>query len=332
MNKIRFAIFTDLHLDITPDALEFFKQFKADLDTQETDFVIQLGDLVVARPWLEEYFADPDSFVMPEELAKEKKDFEYHKEYYRRFLEVKKALPDLYNVLGNHDHDRADKEYLMRTLPMPAPYYRFTVKGFDLIVLDSNNYYVDGEFIPYDRQNYMKDKREGKHLDALGKQQLEWLREVLASNNNPALLFAHAPMDTAIYEREEFAAILREARQNGKKIIMCANGHSHIDSFNLVDGVYYWEVNCMTNRFLSRALEPAHYYGEALSAQYRNIRFGCPYDAPLYAYVTVYEDGHVKIEGRKAEYRHPNPDERGFVNNNPKAGGPEIKDREFFVE
>lgn len=332
MNEIKFAVFADLHLGITPTAFDKFKQLYEDLSGRDVDFVIQLGDLVVARPWIEEYYKDPESFVMPEEWAKEAKSLEYHKEYYQQALEVLKALPGMYNVLGNHDHDRADKQYLMKWLSMPNPYYCFTVKGFDLVVLDSNNYYVGDEFIPYDRQNYMKDKREGKHLDALGAEQLEWLRKTLAANNNPALLFAHAPMDTGIYEREEFAAILREARERGKKIIMCANGHSHIDSLNKVDGVYYWEVNCVIYRFLSRALEPVHYYGEELSARYPNIRFGAPYTEPLYAYVTVREDGYVKIEGRVAEYMHPTPEERGFVNNNPKAGGPEIKDREFFAE
>lgn len=332
MKQIRFAVFADLHIDITPIALDYFKQFVKDLATQKTDFVIQLGDPVVARPWIEEYYKDPASFVMPEEWAKESKNLEYHKEYYQHFLEMKNALPDLYSVLGNHDHDRADKQYLMKSLSMPAPYYCFTVNGFDLIALDSNNYYVGDEFIPYDRQNYMKDKREGKKLDALGAEQLEWLRKTLAANDHPAILFAHAPMDTGIAEREEFAAILREAKAAGKKIIMCANGHSHIDSLNVVDGIHYWEVNGMTYRFLSRQLEPAHYFGEELSARYLNIRFGAPYTAPLYAYVTVREDGYVKIEGKTAEYMHPTPEERGFVEHNPKAGGPEIKSHEFYAD
>lgn len=328
MKKVTFAVFSDLHLDITPDALGYCREFIRDLSGRKPDFVIQLGDIYVFRPWIEEYFNDPGGFVMKKEYEA---DFDCHKEYYQRFSEVKKALPELYSVLGNHDHDRADKEYLTGALHIPSPYYDFEVNGFTFIALDTNNYYVDGEFIPYARQNYMRDKRDGKRLDALGRGQLEWLRDRLAAAKGPVTVFSHAPLDTGVCEREELAEIFREATESGTKIVMCVNGHNHIDSLVTLDGIRYWEVNSMTYRFLGRQYPPVYHYGEEMSARYRNIRFGAPYTAPLYAYVTIRGDGYVCIEGREAEYKPPLPSERGFVEHNPKAGGPEILSREFFA-
>ena len=128
MNKVTFVVFSDLHLDIPPTALDYFRIFIEEISGREFDFVVQLGDLYVFRPWIEEYFKNPGAFEMREEYEP---GFEYYKEYYLRFLKVKKALPGLYSVLGNHDHDRADKGYLCRQLGMPAAYYSVECRGFD---------------------------------------------------------------------------------------------------------------------------------------------------------------------------------------------------------
>ncbi len=328
MKKVSFAIFADLHLDITPTALDYFRQFEKELSERKVDFVVELGDIHVFRPWIEEYFRDPEGFITKDEY---KSDFEYHKEYYLRYLEVKKMLPGLVAVLGNHDHDRADKEYLKRMLSVPSPYYSFKSEGFVFIILDTNNYYINGEFIPYDNQNYMRDKREGKLLDALGKVQLAWLERELSAAEGPVVIFSHAALDTDVCEREEFAAILRGARNAGTHIVMCANGHNHIDALCEVDGIKYWEVNSMTYRFTGRRYPPVDRYGEELAGRYKNIRYGAPYTKPLFAFVTISEDGHVKIEGRSAAYIPPYPEEIGFTERSAKTGGPHIDDREFYA-
>lgn len=327
MNKVKFCVFADVHVDHSPLSMEFFEQMMADLSSRPVDFVIALGDIGVVRPWIAEYVKNPAGTVIPEEHLK---NLDYHLEYYARFRRICEALPGLYKVLGNHDHDAATKEEVCRALGLASPYYSFEVNGFHFIVLDTNHYVADGELMPYGRKNYQLDKTPDKHTEALGRPQLQWLRAELARSEGPVVIFSHASLAEQVYEREELAALLRDAGQAGKRIFLCVNGHRHIDRLLKLEDVWYWDVNSMTYRFLGTKW-PCERFSPDVHRQYPRIKYAAHYDRPLYAYVTIAEDGKITVEGRQAAYIKPSPEALGFPDSQTRPSGPYILNRCFYA-
>jgi predicted phosphodiesterase len=97
MNKIKFAVFTDLHYEHIPDGYERMKNFINNIKDEEVDFIIELGD-----------------FCNPKEENK----------FLLNMLD-NMGKPH-YHVIGNHDSDAFPKETVMNFLQMDNTYYSFT--------------------------------------------------------------------------------------------------------------------------------------------------------------------------------------------------------------
>ena len=152
MRKVKFGVFTDLHVDIMHDTKARLQVFLDTCREENVDFIIQLGDFcypddnrkVVCKP---EH--------MPVNIANAVKLPTYAD---------KPAIMDMYNnfekpsyhVLGNHDCDMCSKaEQLQFMNAKNGSYYSFDQGGFHFVVLDTN--YVktdDGEFFAYENANY----------------------------------------------------------------------------------------------------------------------------------------------------------------------------------
>ena len=119
MNKVKFAVFTDLHYDHIYDGEERIEQFVASVKDRQLDFVIQLGD-----------FAYP----IPEN---------------QKLIDKLKTLGvPFYGVIGNHDTDRYAKEDVLRFLGLENSYYAFCMGNIKFIVLDTC-FVKTEQFYPY---------------------------------------------------------------------------------------------------------------------------------------------------------------------------------------
>ena len=101
-----------------------------------------------------------------------------------------------YHVIGNHDCDLCSKEQILAYYGADyAPYYSFDVGGFHFVVIDNNNYVVDGKEYSYANGNYFDESyREKKPFPYVPKAQLAWLKNDLEKTENPTIVFSHYPL------------------------------------------------------------------------------------------------------------------------------------------
>ncbi|MEI7984514.1 MAG: metallophosphoesterase, partial [Armatimonadota bacterium] len=118
---LKFAVITDLHHGLAPDAMArataFINAVKA---RKNLDCVLQLGDFCYSDAGLQELL--------------------------EKFKEIK--LP-IIHVLGNHDMDRCTKDKAMATIGMKSRFDKFEFGDYTFVVLDLNNIKKNGEVIPY---------------------------------------------------------------------------------------------------------------------------------------------------------------------------------------
>ena len=59
-----------------------------------------------------------------------------------------------------------------------------------------------------------------------------------------------------------------------------------------------------------------------------NLKYTCPYKDPLYAFITIFEDGTIAIKGQTSSWVNPSPNELGYNDGvlNPEQT-PKISDR-----
>ena len=207
-----------------------------------------------------------------------------------------------YHVLGNHDMDFFSKPHMIDLWEMPQRYYSFDRAGYHFVVLDRNNLCTPSGYMPYDTANFYVPSTFRGHADP---HQLEWLRADLKATSLPVIVFVHQGL--GMWDKDHDAAdargaierVLREALdENGRpKVHTCFCGHHHIDRYNQKYGIHFVWVNS------------ASYYW--VGEQYGRMAF---YTNPLFAFVNVYENGIIEIEGKTTTWESPTPEARGYPN------------------
>ncbi len=156
-----------------------------------------------------------------------------------------------YSLIGNHDYGIQDTQALAQILQMPSPYYQFTMKGWRVIVLDTNEIstyaWPDGHPMVAHAYKVMAALRErGKPNGSpwnggVTQTQLDWLRDVLVdakAANQRALVFGHHPVfDDHTHNSltdDEIEKVLIEAGNVAAYIC----GHSHKGRIGTFDGVH----------------------------------------------------------------------------------------------
>jgi len=91
---------------------------------------------------------------------------------------------------------------------------------------------------------------------------------------------------------------------------MCMNGHNHIDGMTVRHGVYFMNVNSISNIWLGDQYSCVRYSDE-IDREYPYIKKTAPYLNPFYAIVTMPDD-RIVIEGTKSEFVGPSPCELGY--------------------
>ena len=242
------------------------------MNSKKADFIIQMGD-----------FCYPDSSSDD-------------------FMKVFNSFNgDKYSVLGNHDKDNGVTwEQTIRYFGMPAPYYSFDKKGFHFIVLNGNE---------------TADSAKG-YPRYVSSEQLNWLNKDLDNTDKKTVVFIHQSLfDThGVIDQDTVRNILssKNLKNGNNKVLVCFNGHSHVDAAIEIDNIWYVSINSMSYHWVGGNYKHKS-YSDNIHKKYPWIEYICPYKDPLYAFVTIDDDGTVTIEGIHSGWEGASPDSLGYT-------------------
>ena len=303
-DTVKFGISTDIHNDIIHDGETRLTKYLADMKAQKVDFMIDLGD-----------------FCHPVNESK-------------TFAEIWKESPlEKYNVLGNHDMDLGTKDDFMRFVGMEKCYYSFDKGDFHFIVLDPNNLYVNGRYIPYANANFYKPSEQRAHVDP---EQLEWLKKDLEQTNKQSLVFSHQSFENkgACQNQDIVRTIFENANKNAgyQKVIAAFSGHDHTDYAREINGIHYVQINSMSYKWVGNKYKYPERFSEEINKKRPNIDKTIPYKDPLFACVTI-GAGKIIVNGVKSSFIKPDPQELGMdLSGRTKPFTAEISDRKLKYE
>lgn len=273
--RVRFGICADVHKDIMHDADSRLATFIDEMNRENVDFIIQLGD-----------------FCFPAE-------------HNRGFLSIwQQFRGPRYPVLGNHDmqgHHTTDDA--VKFLNLPNRYYSFDMNGYHFVVLDANE---RRESPPPSNPNFPS---------YIGHEQLKWLKHDLLATDFPTFLFSHQMLqdDKGLDGREEVQALLREVNEKAgwQQVVAALCGDLHVDYHQQISGIHYLVVNSMSNYWIGEDWQHAR-YNQLIDSHFPWLRYTAPYKDPLYATITVESDGTIVVQGRESEFVGPSPQDLGF--------------------
>ncbi|NPA36371.1 MAG: hypothetical protein GXO47_05930, partial [Chlorobi bacterium] len=243
-----------------------------DMNGRNADFIIQLGD-----------FCYPDSTS-------------------DSFMKVFRSFKgDKYSVLGNHDKDNgANLKQALKYFGMPAPYYSFDKNNFHFIVLNGNE---------------AAQKTSG-YARSVSNKQISWLNKDLDKTDKRTVVFIHQSLfdKHGVINQDTIRKILssKHLKNGEKKVLVCFNGHSHIDAAEKTDGVWYVSVNSMSYHWVGEEFRHKS-YSDKIQKEHPWIEYVCPYKDPVYAFVTIDKDGTITIKGKHSEWKGASPEKLGYT-------------------
>ncbi len=284
--SLRFGISTDIHQDIMHDASLRLHHFVHIAEEENLDFIIDLGD-----------------FCFPK---KENLDF----------LNIWKSTSlKTFNVLGNHDMDVGSKDDFMKFVGMKTRYYSFDRGDFHFIVLDPNNLFIEGKYIPYQDGNFYQPAEQRAYVDP---EQLEWLQKDLEQTPRHSIVFSHQSLENekACQNRERVRAILEEANKKAgfTKVVAAFSGHDHTDYAKEINGIQYIQINSMSNQWVGEKFKCPERFADSINKTRPTLQFTVPYEEPLYAIVTLSKKT-MGIKGVESTFVKPGPEELGIPMN-----------------
>lgn len=263
--RLRFGVIADVHRGLHPKAQERLAPFIEEMNGRKVDFIIQLGDFCQGY------------------AAKKRAEFDGFMNLWNSFN------GPTYHVLGNHDMDACSKTAVMEYWGMEANYYSFDRAGYHFVVLDSNYFKSDGQFVEYENGNYYKYPQGRSYLTP---PQLAWLKRDLAATNSPTIVFSHRGLDPlrGVKDGDAARAILEDANRAAgfQKVVACLCGHYHRDGHEIIHGIPYILINSAVYHWLG--------------GKWKWIE----YADSLYAIVAL-KPGRFEMKGRKSELVAPWP-------------------------
>lgn len=279
---LKFAIVSDLHASAMPDGKERMQAVVEAANTENVDFLIQLGDFIR----LDSASRSLDSIWNKYEGEK-------------------------YHVLGNHDLDAYTKEEFLKGFGVLNRYYSFDKGDFHFIVLDGNNLYDNKEYRHYAKANYLKAKSDMRAF--VDPEQLEWLINDLAATDKKCILFSHQSIDSFMNNGDEVRAVLENANKRAgfKKVVLAFSGHNHSNYTKEINGITYMQINSASYVWVGKPTMTEKRYPKAINEKYRLLRYSITYDKPLYAIVTLTKN-KIDIKGTQAAFLPPTPRDLGL--------------------
>lgn len=209
-------------------------------------------------------------------------DFAYPNQKHQEYADkLNWAHDNVVHVIGNHEFDYGlTRKDCYRAWGIENSYYRRDISGVRFLVLDGNE--------------KGSTTHKGGYPTYVGEKQRKWLEGELEKSQLPIVVLSHQPLAgrIAIDNAKEIQALLSRFKN---KIIICLNGHSHVDSLLQVNGVSYLHINS------------ASYYwvgGKERMAYYKD---------PLFTVMTLDPQlATVTIAAKKSSWNGPSPKEIGY--------------------
>lgn len=225
-------------------------------------------------------------------------DFAYPGSKNRRISEAfSRAHQTALHVIGNHDLDSGHtKQECIDAWGMKGRHYVHDVAGLRILVLDGN-----------DRGS---PAHKGGYPSYVGPEQVEWLGQELAAHPGPFVIVSHQPLagPSSVDNAEEIQALLGAS---SGKVLLCVNGHSHIDHVMRVGRILHLHVNSASYQWVGAAYQHRS-YSEEIHARFPWISHTCPYRDPLFTMLS-FEPGNavIRVEGCESEWVGKSPAELG---------------------
>ena len=280
LKELRFGMCADVHKDVMHDADERLGAYLQSMVKKRAHFVVQMGD-----------------FCQPIEANDS-------------FREVWHSWEgDQYNVVGNHDMDGgASREAFREYVGMEKGHYTYLQQGYRFIVLDGNDRHKDAP---------------GGYARHIGEEQRAWLQTTLGSTTEPVVVLVHQSIQNAsgVDNGPEVRAILEAANKAAGwgRVLACFSGHHHLDDLVEINGIPYIQVNSMSYKWVGGSKKHASYPAE-VHADHPWIEYTCPYEDPLWSFVTIDPKGELRIEGIRSKWVGPSPEELGYEEGYDKRG------------
>lgn len=268
---IRFGMIADIHQDIIPNGEERLKEFIVAMQSKKPDFIVQLGDFCQPRPNNTHFVSIWNQFDGPK-----------------------------HHVMGNHDTDGGFTfEQVANFWKSKQPYYSFDYNGYHFLILNAN-----------------EDKMIADYKGPSGvisEAQKDWIEKDLADTALPVVVFCHQGIDNdagGVYEGNLVRVIFERANLKAgvKKVRMVFSGHHHQDYYNIINGIHYVQINSMSYQWMGGNYLSSHYSAE-MEKKSPVLKYIAPYADPIWAFVTIYDDGTIEIKGKKSHFVKPTPEE-----------------------
>lgn len=274
--SVKFAVISDIHPDIMHDGEKRLQDFLNAAEKAKVDFIIDLGD-----------------------FAQVKKENQVMVDLWNSFS------GDKHHVIGNHDADNCTKDEFMKFVGMPSRYYSFDKGDMHFIVLDPNNLYKGGKYIPYAHGNFYVDPSMRAHIDP---EQVEWLKKDLQQTDKRCILFSHQCLENTVQNRELIRGILEaeNKRVGYKKVVAAFSGHDHTNYEKVINGIAYIQINSASNQWVGDAYQCETRFGKQINKEHPHLKYVTPWEESIYAIVKVNKKG-LKLKGKESKFIAPTP-------------------------
>lgn len=139
-------------------------------------------------------------------------------------------------VLGNHCVQTLTKSEFLEGVKQPRSYYSFDQAGVHFVVLDSC-FRSDGQ--PYGRNNF-------QWTDAnIPAEEIQWLKQDLAGNRLPTIVFAHQRLDVEGNHGVKNQADVRKVLEESGNVLAVFQGHSHDNDLKQINDIHYCTLVAM---------------------------------------------------------------------------------------
>lgn len=284
-NKMKFAVFTDLHYDVIHDGDRRINEFIELVKKENVDFVIELGDL-----------------CHPTDENK------------RIIVQLKDLGVPCFFSIGNHNSDTYQIDAVLKFFGMESSYYSFIFGSIKFIVLDANYIKTPNGYEPYHRRDYDKTTNAYPYVP---QEELEWLKNEIKDERFYYVIFSHHSLSNdfikrGVFNREEVRAILERRNLNEKKVLLCMNGHDHGDNIRILNGIHYYTLNSMS--YIWHGLKETFNYSKDIHDRYPYLKDMILYEEPLHVIITIDGEMNVQIHGMEGHYQNIAPKDIGLGN------------------
>lgn len=282
---MKFAVFSDLHYDAIHDGEQRLAEFINSAKEENVDFIIELGDLC--------YPIDTNKHLI---------------------LKLKKTGIPCFFTIGNHNIDTYSMDIVLKFFKMESSYYSFIFENIKFIVLDANYVKMANGYEPYHKSHHKKNNGEYPYIPL---EEINWLKNELREEAFYYVIITHQSLSNdfsnrGIANRKEIRKIFEERNQDGKKVLLCMNGHDHGNDIKIINDIYYYTVNSMS--YIWQEIKENLSYSEEIYNKYPSLKNLILYQEALHVIVEIDDNMNIQINGMKGHYQNITPVEIGMGN------------------